>query len=229
MNSEAERLLTAAKGHIEKGEEFYRQAAAEIVAAKKADPTLSNREAGEFFGHGEKWVRQLVAWGTTSSARTNDLPFSRTDESTDRSATRKVLREVAPEQIAEEILNDPAIRANVGKALDRHYQKAASETTARKQEKEIERHGGEEEHAAFQRRQRITEVVSVARGLVTGMRFVVGEVKRLNLNEFEEAGVIDELVRCGDEVEGFAVLLRQFLAGAEITDADLEAWIGGAA
>jgi hypothetical protein len=60
------------------------------------------------------------------------------------------------------------------------------------------------------------------------MRFVVEEVKRLDLDEFGEQGSIDELVDCAEEVEGFASLLRQFLRGEEITDAAITAWIGDA-
>lgn len=39
--------------------------AEEIIAAQKADPQLSNREIGEFFGHGAAWVTKIVQWSTS--------------------------------------------------------------------------------------------------------------------------------------------------------------------
>lgn len=65
MNKQAERHLIKAEGYLMRGDEFHRKAAAEIVLAQKADPTLSGREIGERFGRSRKWVEALVAWHTT--------------------------------------------------------------------------------------------------------------------------------------------------------------------
>jgi hypothetical protein len=77
MNKSAEKHLAAARDYVSRGdefgrkrEEFYRKAAEEIIAAQKADPTLSNREAGEFVGYSADWVRDIV------NRRTNDEPLA---------------------------------------------------------------------------------------------------------------------------------------------------------
>lgn len=110
MNAAAERHIAKAEGYLAKGEEFYLKAAAEIVAAKKADTTLSNREIGKRFGRSEPWVRKIVAWATTSSDRRGPAPYA--DDSADRPvrAARQVLREAPLEQIEQIISELPANR-----------------------------------------------------------------------------------------------------------------------
>ena len=66
----AEGHLAKAEGYLAKGDAWYAKAADEIIAAQKADTTLSNREIAARFDKGEKWVRSLVQWRTTSSPET---------------------------------------------------------------------------------------------------------------------------------------------------------------
>src|SRR5215467_8163704 len=67
MNTKAEGHLAKAEGYLAKGDAWYAKAADEIIAAQTADTTLSNREIAARFNKGEKWVRSLVQWRTTST------------------------------------------------------------------------------------------------------------------------------------------------------------------
>jgi|SRR5215471_10647544 len=67
MNTKAEGHLAKAEGYFAKGDAWYAKAADEIIAAKEADSTLSNREIGERFGRSENWARRVVTWRTTST------------------------------------------------------------------------------------------------------------------------------------------------------------------
>jgi hypothetical protein len=90
MNRKASKHLDKAVEYVAKGDEFYAKAADEILAAQKADSTLSNREIGERFDHSEAWVRELVRWRTSST--TSRTPYSETGRPhQDLVATKKVL------------------------------------------------------------------------------------------------------------------------------------------
>lgn len=58
--------LAKAKEYIARGEEFYRKAADEMVAARKEDPTLGYRTIGEWVGRDAEWCRRLVQWRTSA-------------------------------------------------------------------------------------------------------------------------------------------------------------------
>lgn len=101
MNTTTDHLAKA-KEYIAKGEGYYRKAADEIIAAKQADSTLSNRAIGERIGKSRDWVRLLV------QARTNGdevAPFAKrpTDDS---GAAKRVARE-RPEELADAIESAP--------------------------------------------------------------------------------------------------------------------------
>lgn len=137
---------------------------------------------------------------------------------------RTVLRNAPPEEIAE-LLDTPEIRTKVNRALDTHYTDQARKTTARVRAKDVERKGGEDEHAAYEERQRVAELVSVVRGAASALRFAAGQARALRLDE-DDSGGADELRASLEEILGFAEMLREFLAGREITDEDIVALIG---
>lgn len=126
MTRKAEQHLAKAQEYVARGEEFYRKAAAEIVAAQKADPTLSNREIGEWFGHSEHWVRKIVAW-STSATTTSHGPFGGPEEvaKADTRDARRVLRE-APIEHVEHIIDQlpPERKRAVAAAAGNSYLKA---------------------------------------------------------------------------------------------------------
>jgi hypothetical protein len=119
MNKTAEKHLLKAEGYLAKGEEFYRKAAAEFIAAKEADHTLSNREIAERFGKHESWARKIVAWGTSSSGTAT--PWE-DNEQVDVRKARMVLRD-NPEAVATEIaraMRDPEIARKVVEDEEAH-------------------------------------------------------------------------------------------------------------
>jgi len=82
------------------GEEFYRKAAAEIVAAQSADPTLGNREIAAWFRRSHTWVQEIVRWHTNGN---DHLPFGGPgqDAAQSKSRAKKFLRDSTAEQVEE--------------------------------------------------------------------------------------------------------------------------------
>ena len=70
----AQHLARAAK-FASKGEEQYHKAAEEILAAKAADPTLSNRKIAEAVGRNHTWVGRLLKWYAAGSPAST-TPFA---------------------------------------------------------------------------------------------------------------------------------------------------------
>lgn len=131
--------------------------------------------------------------------------------------TKSAVKQASPEELAE-LLDTPEVRANVSKALDRHYRQRATEAVAKRRERDVEDIGGAEAHAEHVRGQRIAEVVNVMRGVVSGLRFAASQTRELDLNPEAEA---EEIARLADEASGFADMLRASLSGEPITDDDL--------
>lgn len=113
MNRSAEQHLTKAKDYVARGEEFYRKAAEEIVAAQTADPTLGTREIGEWFGRSHTWVQDIVRWHTTGKSTRGGsegapTPYAEQQGAVAKRHARSVLRDASPEEIAE-LLDEPEI------------------------------------------------------------------------------------------------------------------------
>lgn len=86
--------LSKAKNYIAKGEDYYRRAADEIIAAREEDPTLGWPAVAERVGMSRTWCQQLVQWRTTRQA--TGSPFARDEGETerkDRAAAKTVLAE----------------------------------------------------------------------------------------------------------------------------------------
>jgi DNA-binding transcriptional MerR regulator len=96
MNRTAERHVTKAKGYLAKGDEFYGKAADEMIAAQKADPTLSYKALAAEFDHGAEWARRLVAWRTNASYT---MPFSEPKGGVATRHAKAVLKDAPLEQI----------------------------------------------------------------------------------------------------------------------------------
>lgn len=201
--------LARAKEYIGRGEEFYRKAAAEIIAAQAQDHSLSNAAIGLAIGKSEFWVRKIVQWSTTAIPGSDDLPFGGETkrESVDRSATRKTLRDSTPEQIAE-ILSEPRVRANVAKAQDIAYSKVERESREKQRESV-----GEETSERLDAQQRLhdaeAEIFKARRGLIETLRI---------LNEVGADTVPDswreEFLRTLDDIAAKIEVGRAFLSGS---------------
>jgi hypothetical protein len=110
MNKAAEKHLDKAVRFLAKGEEFYRNAATEIVAAQAADPTLSNTEIGKHFGKSRDWVRGVVTWATTSEDTRSLYPWSHDTPRRQVAMAKQVLREAPMEQVEQLISELPPER-----------------------------------------------------------------------------------------------------------------------
>src|SRR5262245_18845813 len=112
MNPAAERHLVQAQKHVAKGDEFYWKAGQEILAAQKADPTLSHKEIGRWFDKSAEWVRALVQHVTTAEP---DTPVDWRRGSHGTKAERdahldKFLREAPLEQVERAVSELPRER-----------------------------------------------------------------------------------------------------------------------
>lgn len=144
MTNDAEKHLKAAAKLLAKGDGFYAQAADEIIAAQKADPTLGNREIGRRFDKSHEWVRKLVAW-RTSDTSSLPTPYAGEAEAINVRKTKQMLREAPLEQVEQMIAELPqdrqtAIAASLGdgyaKARVAENERVRNLTPA--QQKEIE-------------------------------------------------------------------------------------------
>lgn len=115
MNKSAETHLATAKEYVAKGETFYRKAAEEIVAAQKADPTLTLREVDRKIGWYAGKAGHIVRWITSGAYTEQALPRSEPEGAVAQRHARSVLREAPPERIAE-MLSDPKISRKVSEA-----------------------------------------------------------------------------------------------------------------
>lgn len=233
MNRSAKQHLDKAAGYVLKSEEFHSKAADEIAEAMDADPMLTQREIGEYIGnkvrrkpYSPDWVARIVAWDTAADRDRTPFGGEAAQESRERSVTKKTLRESRPSEI-KELLDDPAVRMNITKALDQRYTQEAKAAERRRQEREVEDAGGAEEFSKRDRRKRIAEVVSVVRGAESGLRFAAGQAKGLELEDADPSAV-DALASSLEAIIGFSQMLLDYLDGDEITDARLAQWIGGA-
>lgn len=114
--------LERAKVYIGKGEEYYRRAAEEIVAAKKADFSLTDAMVGEALGRSRQWVSKLIAW-VEKGADHGTTPFSGPEENEARYQRhdRRKVSEIAqerPEAVAEAITKaDPETQRKIAAAI----------------------------------------------------------------------------------------------------------------
>lgn len=128
MNQAAERHLDKAATYLAKGEEWYRKAAAEIVAAQAADSTLSLTEIGKRFDRSKDWVSRIVRWSTTGSP---EIDWSRGSHATVteiRKGAEKLFREAPMEQIESIIEKLPIERQRqIGSAAGHAHLKRMTE------------------------------------------------------------------------------------------------------
>lgn len=99
--------LAKAKQYIAKGEDYYRKAAEEIVAAMDEDPNLSRRSVAKEIGRSHAWVNDLLSWQGGKRAN-QPSPYSG-EEYADRKArehTKRIARQ-NPEAIVEAIAEAP--------------------------------------------------------------------------------------------------------------------------
>jgi hypothetical protein len=99
--------LARGKHYLAKGDEFYRKAADEFIAAMDIDPDLTEREIGRRMDIAHTTVSQLVEWRRSGADRTTS-PFGGEQERNARlgRSMRQAIRE-QPETVVDEVLNHP--------------------------------------------------------------------------------------------------------------------------
>lgn len=100
MTKTAEKHLAAAKDYVAKGEQFYRKAAAEMVAAKNEGATWV--EIGDGVDRSDEWCKVVVAWAKTpANSNKSTLPFSEPQGAVAQRHARSVLRQADAEALSE--------------------------------------------------------------------------------------------------------------------------------
>lgn len=120
MNKEAERHLDNAAELISKGDQFYRQARPEILAAQQKGANTS--DIARYLSRSRTWVVDVLAWDGKGTLYGKDTERRQTNQA------RQVLRESTPEQVAEIVASlPPEAVAKVSQAVATHYQERGEE------------------------------------------------------------------------------------------------------
>lgn len=224
----AERLAQSARKHLDEGDQSYEQAAEEMWRLRTEHGWTFDQIA-KAVGRGRTTVQEHVAAYGRAATKPGETFRVKTEEQRAQRVldqTRQTIRESAPKEIANEIIADPEIRTKLTKALDQHYANEAKASAKRRQDRDVDEAGGEEEYTKRERRQRISEIVNVTRGAESALRFVAGQAKGLDLED-ADAGVIDALAGSLESIVAFSQMLLAYLDGQDITDSDLAELIGG--
>jgi hypothetical protein len=157
-----------------------------------------------------------------SEAYDNVTGFDRdaAQDRTDRARTKRTLAKSDPEQIAEQILNDPEIRLNVGKALDLHYKER--EQKAKQREREVL---GDETVDDLELKQRLTDAEMLLikargnlRGFVKDMTAIGDDVP-----DAWRTSCLDWIA----DLEGHLGMSKALLEGGTLSEDDLQALLKG--
>jgi len=127
MNKSAERHLAFAKDYLAQGDQYYRQAKAEIDAAHAEGASV--QEIAKGLGRSDQWVRDTLYWDGKGTL------YGKDTEARGVRMTKQVLREAPLEQIEQMISDLPKDRqAAIGAAAKDKYM------TARHEYNETEKH-----------------------------------------------------------------------------------------
>jgi len=131
MNTEAQAHLAQAQTLVARGEEFYRQAADEIIAAKRVDPTLTFRAIDQVLGAYDGFTGNIVRW-RESNTKNLRLPHSGQYDRVKASLTRSTLRDAPMEEVERVIDELPRERQQqIAAAAGHSYHKARVEFNER--------------------------------------------------------------------------------------------------
>jgi hypothetical protein len=191
MNREAARHLTRAANYLAKGEDYHRKAADEIIAARAADPTLSNREVGEWFGRGRTWARTIVQWRTTGQP--DGIDWQRGSHATTaeiEAGAKKLLAKAPLEQVEQIVASLPKGRQQaLAAAAGNEYMRARQS-----------RDDSDRQRTPREQRERD----DAAETLTRSTRRAVGDLSSL--------GIVELIEQATDE-------LRELTADASLSDA----------
>lgn len=185
--------LDRAKEYIAQGEDSYRKAAHEIVAAKNDDPQLTNRIIGEQLGKSADWVGRLVRWVTSDDP--DRTPFEGTGNVGRAASAAKMVARERPTAIADAVKAAPAAaKREIAEALveDKDFRRTTDEAMERRIDKRREAAKGRERetHAGLADLDQAYKVASA----LDSARYKVAEALR-ELSEMELDSERREMVR----------------------------------
>lgn len=124
--------LEKARGYIARGEEFYRRAAEEIVAAMAEDSTLSYRAVASHLDRSHAWVQDIVRWHTNGkSTRDNresaPTPYAEQSGAVAKRHARSVLSKATAADLKEALPQDEDQLARIADAAYQRLSEKRSE------------------------------------------------------------------------------------------------------
>jgi hypothetical protein len=218
MKAAAKAHLARAKEYVAKGEQFYRKAAEQIMAARSEGSTWTEINSG--LGRGEKYAERIVKFcETPAKERAGTAPFSEPGEKAVTRHAKQALRE-KPEIVAQ---LTPAEQRALARTLD---QESAKRQKARKEsskQKEREHLGDETvDDLAFAESLKSTEYLLIkARGNIAGF---VRDAQELGVDSAPESWRESCLVWITD-LKATLGMAEGLLSGEEIDDAAINEWL----
>jgi hypothetical protein len=115
MNAEARRHAEAALAAVGRGDDYYRDAAREMRAAKDAGATWE--EIGDVIGRGRDWCRRIVSWAESPANSGATTPWEPEAAVSERRLRHEL--QTAPEEQIERVVAGlpPERRATISRAI----------------------------------------------------------------------------------------------------------------
>jgi hypothetical protein len=208
LTSDAQKHLAKAKDYVAKGEEFYRKAAEEIIAAQQADTTLGEQQIADHLGRSRRWVRALVTWDT--NGQSTATPFSEEQGAVAKRHAKSVLRET-PEIVAQ---LSPDEQRRLATELDNASAKRQKEREQVAKSKEREAIGDETvDDLELREELQSTEYLLItARGNLRGFVKRTGEIGVENAPDAWRESCLDWI----EDLKGHLGMAEALLAGGNI-------------
>ena len=194
--------LAKAREYIGRGEEFYRKAAGEIIAARKQGFTWPAISQG--VEKSVTWCKTLV---TNAESGQYSAPFAGEYGRVKATLTRSSLRDAPPEEIAE-MMADPKIAANVARASSIANERVEEKSRERFRESLGERNHDElEQHVKYQDAE--AELFRARRAVIETLRLL----GQFEMSELPDSW-LEELLRTFDDIAGKVAMGRALLEGS---------------
>jgi hypothetical protein len=206
--------LARAREYIGRGEEYYRKAADEIIAARLADPTLTFTAIDEQLGTYKGFAGNLVRWREANNENLR-LPHSGQYDKVKASLTRSSMRDTPPDELAD-LMDDPKTRANVARAQAIASERVEAQSYRAQREAIGQRESDQlEQHARYQDAE--AELFKARRGLIEYLR-ILNAVGVGDLDDAWRESLLSTLDDLSAKID-----MGKALLGGEIDDADLTA------
>ena len=208
MNATALRHVQKAASLLTRGEQSYRQAAAEMTAAKEAGATWP--EIGDALGRSTSWCKRIVAWAETpANDGSTPTPFGgeAERERLDASATKKVLRDAPLEQVEQMLAALPTERRQAIAAAAGHgYSQARQEHEQRQR-----RHDEDEPRDQHTHRARQATAGFTALGIVGHIEQATEELRELQADASLTSETARKIERALEELNREFAFAKQLL------------------